>query len=101
MGDSFADLRKASREVQQHKPEVIERKRGGAGPPQAKMVGPVIRGKAAEREMQRMEKQAAAAKSSNAQKRYANGGGAVKMDDDADDKPMKKRLGRPIKGATG
>jgi hypothetical protein len=69
MGESFADLRKASREVQQHKPEVIERKRGGAAPPQAKLVGPVITGKAAEREMRAMEKEAAAAKSSPAKKR--------------------------------
>jgi hypothetical protein len=74
MGESFADLRKAFREVAQSRPAVIERKRGGAVPAQAKIVGPVIRGAAAEREMQRMEKQAAAGKSSNAQKRYANGG---------------------------
>jgi hypothetical protein len=64
MGESFADLRKASREVNRDKPEGIERKRGGAVPPQPKLVGPVITGKAAEREMRAMEKEAAAAKSS-------------------------------------
>jgi hypothetical protein len=59
MGDSFADLRKASRESE-HKPQAVDRKRGGAVPAGAKMVGPVIRGKAAEREMEAMEHQAAA-----------------------------------------
>jgi hypothetical protein len=67
MGESFSDIRKASRESE-HKPEAVERKRGGAVPAQAKVVGPVIRGAAAASEMQAMEK-AAAAKSSPAKKR--------------------------------
>jgi hypothetical protein len=66
MSESFSDLRRSSREVD-HKTD-IERKRGGAVPAQAKVVGPVITGKAAEREMQAMEK-AAAAKSPPAKKR--------------------------------
>ena len=32
MGDTFSDLRKASRE-REHKPETVERKRGGDVPP--------------------------------------------------------------------
>jgi hypothetical protein len=59
MSESFSDLRRSSREVD-HKPEAVERKRGGAVPAQAKVVGPVVRGAAAKSEMRAMEKEAAA-----------------------------------------
>jgi hypothetical protein len=59
MSDSFADLRKSSRE-REHKPEAVDRKRGGAVPAGVKMVGPVVRGAAAKSEMRAMEKEAAA-----------------------------------------
>ena len=62
MAESFADIRRLSREPGQDKASVIERKRGGTVPSREKQVGLVTTGKAAEREMRAMEDEAAKAK---------------------------------------
>lgn len=59
MEESFADLRRRSRMVNQEKPS---RRAGGVAPGGAKSMTVVTTGKAAEREMQAMERRVAAAK---------------------------------------